>query len=46
MEMKFEKTAEDMTAMAAYVAQLTKDGVTFKIEYDQYAAYVTLTGGY
>lgn len=37
----------EMQACAAYVAQLTKEGVTFEIiDKEREVVYVTLTGGY
>jgi hypothetical protein len=32
--------------MAAYVAQLVREGVTFDIEHDEHSVYVKLTGGF
>jgi hypothetical protein len=38
--------AEEIKALAIYVAQLTKEGVTFKMLKDSIGIQVTLTGGF
>ncbi len=43
---EFPWTETGMTNLAAYVAQLTREGVTFKIRQDRFAVAVELTGGF
>lgn len=42
----FQKDAEQMKALAAYVSELTKQGVTFEIQDREEFVTVTLTGGF
>jgi len=45
MSFKFENTPSDMVLMAAFVAQLVREGVMFKVESGP-DYIVTLTGGF
>jgi hypothetical protein len=46
MSIEFKKTTQEMTLLAAYVAGLVREGVTFKLAADDCAVRVTLTGGF
>jgi hypothetical protein len=46
MTLTFQFTPEGMTLLAAYVAQLVREGVTFKIHQTDTTVSVELTGGY
>jgi len=46
MTLTFERTVHDMPLLAAYQAQLVREGVTFKIHQSLTNISVELTGGY
>jgi hypothetical protein len=46
MTLTFQYTPDEMTRLAAYVAQLVREGVTFKIHQSDTTVTVELTGGY
>ena len=46
MIMIFEMTEKGMTMLAAYVSQLVREGIKFRIKNDKISAEVTLAGGY
>ena len=46
MTLTFQHTTKEMTRLAAYVAQLVREGVTFKIHQSDTTITVELTGGY
>jgi hypothetical protein len=46
MTIWFDLTVDGMQLLAAYVAQLVREGVTFTIQRDKISVEVKLTGGY
>jgi len=47
MKVEFDDTVEGMRKMAAFVAQLVREAVTFKVTFSSAETYVVeLTGGF
>jgi len=46
MRFSFDRSDEDMKAMAVFVAQLIREGVTFTVRQDNAAFEIELTGGF
>ena len=46
MRLTFDRSEKDMKAMAVFVAQLIREGVTFTIRQDNVGFEIELTGGF
>lgn len=46
MTFRFEQTVEGMNLLAAFVAQLVKEAVVFKVAQDKFEVVIELTGGF
>jgi len=46
MTLSFDRSEKDMRAMAVFIAQLVREGVTFTINQDNIAFEIKLTGGF
>lgn len=46
MTFKFEIVQNEMEAMAKFVSELVRQGVTFSVDRDAVFCNITLTGGY